>query len=317
VLAEDRIAIPTATELNAAAQLVAEHLRPTPLITAAELGEDVLLKLESLQPTGSYKVRGALNAIASIPEGSRIVTGSGGNHALALAWAASRLGGRALQVVVPENASAAKVEALRRLGVDCKLYGDSIDEAENHAMRIAEAGALYISPYNDRAVIAGQATIGYELDQQLDGRIRVAVPVGGAGLASGVGLWAATRAHTTVVGVEARASPQISAAVAAGKVVPVEVGATIADALAGNVDPHAITPEIASRTVERFLSVSERELVAAVGFLSLRCGLTVEGAGAAAVAALLGGHLAPENGERLVVVITGRNIAADQLRGLL
>jgi threonine dehydratase len=121
-----------------------------------------------------------------------------------------------------------------------------------------------------------------------------------------------------VVGVEAEASPQISAAVAAGRVVPVEIGTTIADALAGNIEARSVTPDIARRTATRLLSVSEPELAVAVRFLSLRCGLTVEGAGAAGVAAVLGGHLDPAVlGERLVIVITGRNIAADQLRDLL
>jgi threonine dehydratase len=318
VRGQDRVGVPTQAELDAAATLIAEHLRPTPLVAVAEFGDGVFLKLESLQPTGAYKVRGALNALRSVPDDSRVVTGSGGNHALALAWAGNVMGGRAVHIVVPVNASTAKLDALKRLGADYELHGESIYEAEEHAIHLADAGAVYISPYNDRAVIAGQATIGYELDRQLSGRVRLVVPVGGGGLISGVGLWASTRPHTTVIGVEADASKQVSAAVAAGKVVHVPVRASLADALVGELDFGAVTPPIAGRTADRFLSVSEAELAAAVRFLALRCGLVVEGAGAAGAAALLAGHLGPiEDDEQLVIVITGRNIAADQLCGLL
>src|SRR5215211_7510600 len=142
------VAPPTPQELEAAAAVVAERLAPTPLIPAPELGEDVHLKLETLQPTGSFKVRGALAALARAGAGARVCAASAGNHALGIAWAAAALGVEAT-VVVPETASPAKLLALEALPVEVVRHGPDYDAAEAHALALAEQGARFISPYND------------------------------------------------------------------------------------------------------------------------------------------------------------------------
>src|SRR5262245_5811292 len=218
---------PTPDDLEPAADVVRAHLRPTPLDEGLEPSEP-LLKLESTQPTGSFKVRGALNAIANVDEGVPIVTASAGNHGLGMAYA-GRLLDRQVTVVVSTEASPAKVEALRRLGTEPVQVGTTIEDAEAHALELARSGAHYVSPYNDPDVIAGQGTIGLELADQTYGPLTVFCPIGGGGLASGVGLWASTRPDVRLVGVESELSTPISAAVRAGHWVEVEIGPTIAD----------------------------------------------------------------------------------------
>ena len=163
------VAEPSADDVLRAMDLIASHLVPTPAITSPLLGDRVFLKLETFQPTGSFKVRGALvavaNAIADDPDRS-VVTASAGNHELGVAYAARVLGAKAT-IVVPENASAAKQAALERFDVELVRHGKSFDAAERHALTLSESGARYISPYNDPHVIAGQATTALELFEQV------------------------------------------------------------------------------------------------------------------------------------------------------
>jgi threonine dehydratase len=303
------VAGPTEAELERARAVVAAQLRPTPVV-ALELPDgrgEVLAKLECMQPTGSFKVRGALAALAArAAAGTRVVAASAGNHALGVVLASRRLGVPAT-VVVPRTASAAKLAALRRLGADLVEHGDTYDQAERQALRLAGDGAAFVSGYNDPQVIAGQATCGWELDRQVEGELTVVVPVGGGGLLAGTALWAARRPGVRVVGVEAAASRALSTAVRAARVVEVPVGATLADGLAGNLEPGSVTPSLVTGRVHSFAAVSEAEIEAAIRFLALRCGLVVEGAGAAGMAALLAGKV-PVAGQA-VVLLTGRNIA--------
>ena len=185
------------------------HLAATPVVPAPRLGRDVWLKLETLQPTGSFKVRGALVAVTAALARDRrapIVTASAGNHGLGIAFAADRLGATAT-VVVPTNASEAKQEAIERFAVELVRHGTSYDEAEAHALALADAGAVYVSPYNDPDVIAGQGTIAIELLEQVPGLTTIVTPIGGGGLASGLGLAAST---TRVDRVRASASRPIN-----------------------------------------------------------------------------------------------------------
>ena len=308
------VAAPTAADLEAAWAVVAERLEPTPLVPAPALGEDVHLKLETMQPTGSFKVRGALAAL-SRAGAEPVVTASAGNAGLGVAWAATALGVRAT-VVVAETASPAKVAALDALPVTLVKHGADYDEAEAHALELAAAGAAYVSSYNDTGVIAGQSTIGRELDAQLPGELSVACPLGGGSLASGLGLWAASRAGARVVGVEAERSPAMSSALAAGRITPVEVGDTLADGLAGNIEPGAVTFELVRDHVAAVTSVSEHEIEEAIRFLTRAHGIVAEGAGAAAVAGVMAGRV--ERGpSALVVVVTGRNIELRRLSAVL
>ena len=320
VVAIRAVAVPTAADLAEARAVVQRHLAPTPLVPTAALGDaaDVRLKLEMLQPTGSFKVRGALAALAGGGDGP-VVTASAGNHGLAVAWAARRLGVDA-RIVVPETASPAKLAALRAASADVVVHGDRYDDAEAHALALADgAGGLgYVSAYNDTRVIAGQATLGAELASATDGPLCVVVPVSGGGLISGIALWAREHGAARVVGVEAAASRQMSAAVAAGgETVPVELAPTIADGLAGNLEPGSVTARIVADAALEIVAVGEDELHAAVRALALEAGVVAEGAGAAASAAVLAGHVTPRPRETTVVVVSGRNVAAQRLRQAL
>ena len=289
------VSLPGAEDLAAAREVVARHLAPTPLVGP--------LKLETLQPTGAFKVRGALAALARTPAHERVVTVSAGNHGLGIAWAAAALG-RSATIVVPETASPAKLSALEALGADLVRHGTSYDEAEAHAL---ELGGRFVSPYNDRDVIAGQATIGAELP---DGPLLVVCPVGGGGLLSGLVLWARERGDVRVVGVEAAASRAVSAAVDAGEIVPVEVAPTLADGLAGNLEPGSVTPQAAA-DADALHAVAEPQIEDAMRALAREHGVVTEGAAATAVAAVRAGLVAPSGDERLVIVVTGRNVALD------
>jgi threonine dehydratase len=302
---------PTADQLTGAAEAVAAALAPTPVDAAPDLGEGVWLKLETLQPTGSFKIRGALAAMAAAPDG-RVVTASAGNHGLALARAAVLLG-REATVVVAADASRAKVDRLRSLPVGLVQHGRGYDEAERAALELASSGATFVSPYNDPDVIAGQRTLGLELDARFEGGLTVVVPVGGGGLLAGLALWAAERGDVRLIGVEAAASTAFSAALAAGRVVDVPIGETIADGLAGGLEAASVTVDIVrdSGAVE-MVTVDEGELLAAVAHLHREHGLVVEGAGAAAVAAVRSGRAGAPN-RPVVALVTGRNVTDEVL----
>jgi threonine dehydratase len=306
--------LPTPQDVIRAERRVRPFLEPTPLI-GSRFGDDVLLKLETEQPTGSFKVRGALAALTLLRPGEHVVAASAGNHALGIAWAAERLGLEAT-VVCAETASAAKVEALRGFPAELVLHGDSYDAAERRALELAQDGKRFVSAYNDAEVVSGGGTLALELLASLDGPITIACPVGGGGLVTGVGLAAAERADVRVIGVEAEASQALSTSVAAGEVVDVEVGPTLADGLAGNLEQGSITVELAQRHVDLFVTVTEAELAEAIRFLDAEHGLVAEGAGAAAVAAVLAGKLEPRGGP-LVCVVSGRNIAEARLAQVL
>jgi threonine dehydratase len=306
---------PTREQLAAAANVVKTTLAATPLVAASDLGRQAWLKVETLQPTGSFKIRGALAAMAAAPDGP-VVTASAGNHGLALAQAAGLLG-REATVVVAADASRAKVTRLRRMPVSLVERGAGYIEAEEAALEFASRGATFVSPYNDPDVIAGQWTLGLELDRQLEDPMTVVVPVGGGGLLAGLALWAAERGDVRVIGVEAGASRAFSASLATGRVVEVPIGETIADGLAGGLEPGSVTVDIVRHSgVVHMVTVDEGEMLAAVAELHREHGLVVEGAGAAAVAAVRSGKVRAPDGP-VVALVTGRNVTDDVLRRAL
>ena len=240
-----------------------------------------------------------------LPVGHHVIAASAGTHGLAVAWASSLLGLRAT-VVVSEQASPAKIAKLRVQPIELILHGDS-DAAEAYAPTLVGPGSTYVSPYNDTMVIAGQATVGRELETQAPGPLTVVVPVGGGGLLSGIGLWA--RGHDVdLVGVEACASLAVSTAVAAGGVTPIAYGDTLADGLAGNIEAGSVTVPLLAGV--RFACVTEPELRAGMRWLMVHHGLVAEGAGAAAVAAVLAGKVTAR--ARLIVLVTGRNVTPER-----
>lgn len=272
------------------------------------------VKFEGAQPTGAFKVRGALNAVSRLPVDARVVTASAGNHGLGVTFAGERLGRRAT-IVVPGSAAAPKLAALADRGAEVVRVGAAYDDAEAHALELAASGAHYLSPYNDPDVIAGQGTIGCELDDQVTGPLTVVCGLGGGGLASGLGLWAATRPDVQVVGVEAAASTAVSSTIRAGHDVTLDIGETLADGLEGNLEPGSVTVGLVADHVHTLVTVTEDEIEHALRYLAGRHGLVAEGAAAAPVAAVLAGKV-PEHG-RTVAIVSGRNIALDTYAAVL
>ena len=316
------------SEVFAARQRIAPYVRRTPIVDSAWLsdlaGAEVRLKLESLQVTNSFKARGAVNAAAARlarlgdhdPGARSLVTASAGNHGLALAYAAERMG---LQLVVftPRDAPRAKLDHIARHGADLRAIAPTYEDAERLAKQYAAAeDVTYISPYSHPDVIAGAATVALEILEDWPEADTILVPVGGGGLVSGIAVAArAMSDRIDIIGVEAAASPAFHASLAAGRITEVEVRPTIADGLAGNMDPETITFDCVRRHVDRVLLAREPAIEAAVRGLAVYEHVVAEGAGATAAAALVDGlRLA---GRRAVVVISGSNIDAVTLARLL
>jgi threonine dehydratase len=307
-------AIDWASHLARAREVVAAALPPTPLVPSPGLGGGVLLKLESFQPTGSFKVRGAVAALTGAGGETEVVTASSGNHALGVAWAAQRLGISAT-VVVPSSTSSAKLVSLRRFEATVIMHGESYEHAERHARSLATGGMRYLSATSDPDVIAGQSTIGAELLAQIGGSFTVLCGIGGGALASGLGMAGTRSGRMSVIGVEAAASRAMSAAIKAGQVVSVHVGETLADGLAGNLEPDVITVNLIGEHVRHLVAVSEEQIAEAIRYLAREHGLVAEGSGAVPVAAILSGAV-PVTGP-CVAIVTGRNISFETLAGVL
>lgn len=304
--------LPTFEDVLAARERIAPYLEPTPLVASPALG--AALKLETVQPTGSFKVRGAFAALSRLPAGARVVAASVGNHGLGVAYAAETLELEAA-VVCPRTASPAKLERLRGFPIDLVLYGETYDEAETHARVLAAARGRYVSPYADPDVIAGAGTVGLELLEELDGPFTAVVSLGGGGLAAGVGLAIKSRPGSRLVCVQSAASAWFPAAVAAGRPVAVEVAPSLADGLSGNVDPETITFALLRDLADEVLVAGEEEVAEGMRFLHREHGLVAEGAGAIGVGALLAGRIARD--APLVCVVTGRNVSEDVLTRVL
>lgn len=319
------VRLPTEDDFAAARETVAHHLEPTPLIPTS-LRRSTWLKMESFQPTGSFKVRGALAAMSAAPTDRNLITASAGNHALGIAHACSLLDRKAM-VVVAETASMAKIEALRKLPVQLVTHGENYDEAEAWAISRADAPAKdvrFLSPYNDPNVIAGQATMLDEIVEQhtSDRPLTIIAGAGGGGLLSGIGLRASQLSTDErpirIVGVESDASLGLSTAIEAGQVEMVEIEETIADGLAGNLEPGSITVELVKRHVSELVAVTDDDIEEAIRWLVKTHGFVAEGAGAASIAAVQADVIPDEylDGD-VVVVVCGRNIALETLSAVL
>ncbi len=309
----------TADAILTARRRIAPHIRRTPLVASAWLsalsGADVRLKLESLQVTNSFKLRGAVNATAAFIErsgreaGSRtaIVTASAGNHGRAMAYAAERLGLR-LVVFTPRSAPRAKLDSIARHGADLRP-APTYEDAERLAKAFAaDTGATYISPYSHPDVIAGAATVAVEILEDWPAVDTIVAAAGGGGLIAGIAIAARALAgkRVEVVGVECAASPAFHEALAAGRIVEVEVHPTLADGLAGNMDPESITFDLVRRDVDRMVLAPERAIADAIRGLFEEERVVAEGAGATAAAALIDGL--PLGGRHVAVVVSGSNI---------
>ncbi len=317
----------TLQDVFVARRRIAGLIRRTPLVRSdwlsAHVGGDVFLKLESLQVTNSFKARGALNFALALRErlapgdaAPCLVTASAGTHGRALAWAAREVGFQTI-VFTPRDAPATKREAIARLGADLRAEADGYEDSERRAKAFAEAEGLpFVSPYSHPDIIAGAGTAGLEILEDLPDAGAIVVPVGGGGLLAGVGIAArGVSPGVQVIGAEAEASPAFSTALAAGHIVEVAVGPTIADGLAGNMDPDTITFELVRRLVDRVVAVEERWLREGVRGLAAYEHLVAEGAGVAGIAALLAGRVPAA--AKIAIIVTGSNIDLSRLAPLL
>ncbi len=297
---------------------------PSPLEHSPTLsrlnGGRVYLKLENLQPTGSFKVRGALNTLLAIgPERLEqgVVAASSGNHGLAVAYGAKTLGARCV-VFVPEGASGAKADAIAELGAEARRHENDMAVTEVHARGwAAEHGLEYVSPYNDPRVIGGQGTIAVELARQLEHIDAIFVAVGGGGLASGVAGYAkSVFTGVQIVGATPANSAAMAESVEAGRIVDVEQHPTLSDGTAGGIEPGSITFELCRELVDRFVRVSEEEIADAMRLCMESHNMAVEGAAGVAVAAFL--RVAEDmQGKDVVIVMCGANVDPDTLNSVL
>ncbi|MBZ5493974.1 MAG: threonine/serine dehydratase [Acidobacteriia bacterium] len=297
------------TEIQDAGRRIATHVRRTPVLALEEkafsIDARIFFKLECLQHTGSFKPRGAFNCILNSTIGDAgVIAASGGNHGAAVAYAAQKLGYRA-EIFVPAVAPANKVERLRQYGAAINLIGNDYAEALAASKeRAAQTGGLGIHAYDDERVLAGQGTLGMELEEQVRGLDSVLIAVGGGGLIGGVAAWYQDRVR--IISVEPERAPSLQKALGAGQVVDVETGGVAADSLGARRVGELMFP-IAQKFVSQSLLVSDEQILEAQRALWQQLRLIAEPGGATAFAALLSGVYKPRPGERVGVVLCGSN----------
>jgi len=304
---------------------IANYVRRTPLTASTWLsdaiGARVSLKLESLQGTRSFKLRGGFNAVFARLERSdapaMLVTASAGNHGLALASAAAAAN-LPVTIFTPKNAPRSKLDEIRRLGATLRDEANNYDETERLAKAFAAStGAAFISPYSDVDVIAGASTIALEIFEDAPDVDTLIVPIGGGGLIAGVAQAAKSiNPSCRIVGIEAAVSCPFRTSVRAGKLVEIVPGESLADGLTGNPDPETITFAIIQQFVDEIVTVTEDELVRGITGLVESEHVIAEGAGAIGVAALLAERVSSPT-KHAAVIVSGGNIDRSRLASLL
>lgn len=312
------------SEVIEAERRIRPYIRETPLDYSLHLSDagaaEVFLKLENLQYTGSFKLRGAMNKLLSLTPQQRargVVAASSGNHGAGVAFGLHALKIPGL-VFVPEDASANKVALIRRYGVEVRSYGADCVITEAYARSYAERNDLaYISPYNDPAIVGGQGTIAAEIDRQLAPIDVVFAAVGSGGLISGIAGYLKGRPYpVSVVGCSPERSPVMVESLKAGRIVELPAQPTLSDGTAGGIEPGAITFDLCRGLVDSFVLVSEDEIRAAMRLVMETQHLLIEGAAGVAVA----GYLKMQEqfrGRRVVIVICGANISLATLKTVL
>jgi threonine dehydratase len=314
----------TLPEIEAARARLKDIILPTPIIAEArisrEIGGSVHLKAECLQKSGSFKIRGAYNKISQLSDDEKkrgVVAASAGNHAQGVALAARMLGIKAT-IVVPEIAPLTKVNATRGFGAEVVLHGATFDEAVSHSRELQKReGYTYVHAFDDEQVLAGQGTIGLEIIDDLPDVSTVVVPIGGGGLVSGIATAVkALKPDARIIGVQAREAAWVSPSLAAGHAVKVEIGQTIADGIAVKT-PGELTLPVIRELVDDVVEVTEEEIARGIFFAVQNNRLVVEGAGAAALGALLARKIDIQPDDTVCVVLSGGNIDANLLARVL
>lgn len=294
-------------------------LEPIPYLS--RLGEArVHAKLENLQHTGAFKVRGATNKILSLTEYERaqgIVAASTGNHGMGVAYALKRSGAPGI-VFVPEGTRVARIEAIEHMGAEVRRHGTDCVESEVCARKYADDNRMtYVSPYNDPAVVAGQGTIGVELVRQIDGIDAVFVALGGGGLVSGIAAHLkSVRPETQIIGCSPETSQVMIQSVRAGRILDLPSEPTLSDSTAGGLESGAITFDLCRKLVDDYVTVTEDEIRASLRDFIAHQHMLIEGAAAVAVASYLKLRDRYE-GKNVVIVICGANIDAEVLKSVI
>lgn len=312
---EDQPQIDVAQLVQEAHERCREYLLPTPLEYSRYLSEkiegEVWLKLDSMQRTGSFKFRGALNKILSLTEAELdkgVVTASTGNYALAVAEA-MHIRKRRATIYVAEDIDPSRLARLRAHGLDLVVYGEGAWDAEKEARRVArEKGMIYVSPYNDPIVVGGQGTCGYEISKQLPDLDAALFACGAAGLLTGSAGWLKSQnTKVEAFGVSPENSPVMYASMKASKMVEMETYPTLADTCAGGVDLDTITFDLCLRYADGIMLLTETQIERSIRLLFEQHRLVVEGSGALSVGGLLK-HKERFKGKKVVAVVCGRNI---------
>lgn len=315
-------------DLRGAIEIAESRIRPyvretlleySPFFSEATQAQ-VFMKLENLQHTGSFKVRGAYNKLLSLTPAELAlgcVVASSGNHGAAMAHAMSELGAKGI-IFVPEGTSETKVAAIRRLGGQVEFHVRDALETERHARAYAEReGMIYVSPYNDVEVVAGQGTIGVELSRQRDAIDVVFASIGGGGLISGVAAYLKSQLpHVRIVGCLPCNSPVMAMSAQAGRILDLETQPTLSDGTAGGIEAGAITFGLCGRLIDEYVLVSEEEIKTAMRQFMDTHHMLLEGAAGVTLAGLTKKHAAFP-GQNQVAVICGANISLDALRTIL
>ncbi|HEX6746584.1 MAG TPA: pyridoxal-phosphate dependent enzyme [Longimicrobium sp.] len=313
--------LPALDDVQAAAGRLRGVVRRTPLLRSDALsdlaGTDVWLKLETLQRTGSFKVRGAYNFVAALTPAERargLATASAGNHGAAVAFAARLLGAKAT-VFVPDDTPETKRRRILRSGAELRLIRGSYDDAHPAAEAFAaETGARFVNAFSDPFVVAGAGTVGVELFDECPSIRTVLAPVGGGGLSGGIGLVARARDRVRMVGVQSEETAAMHASLAAGRLTSAAYGPTICEGLTGDTDERAF--RLARQVLDEIVLVSEASVRRAVRWLAAEEGIVAEGSAAVAVAALLEGAAGEIEGP-VAAVLSGSNIDPQRLAAIL
>ncbi len=311
-------------EAQLAEDRIRPHIRETPLehspFLSRETGATVFLKLENLQLTGSFKLRGAMNKVLSLSSeelGRGAVTASSGNHGHAFAYLTEHFDFPGT-VFLPETTEPGKIDTLKTFGAEIRIQGDDCVRAEAAARAAAaDRGLTYISPYNDLQVIAGQATVGIELGRQAEGMDAVLVPVGGGGLIAGIAAWLKSGdSDITIIGCQPENSRVMYESIRAGRILDLESLPTLSDGTAGGIEAGSLTFPVCRDLVDGFVLLSEDEIRDALRLVLEKHHILIEGAAALTVAALLK-EPARFQGQRVALVLSGSALSLATLRKIL